>query len=344
MYRALEQATEGGAPQPAESTADARRIASDGQAYTSEHYAEAYGDDAQRCWDDVKGDRSPPPRSPSPELEENRSPLPQTPSSEPVTHNEPSSSSTCPQFPPGDFEVTTRQSTFRKLRQNEEYSNPEKFKFVYWTETNKVMREMCESFFGRETSPERLLPLKRIVPVEKVEAEPELFEASNDMPANYGQRLSLPINDRYPYESFRDKYRRNRRSKKSRSAREALFQRLRQNEDDNKPTKFKLVYWTETNAVMREMCESVFGKDTSPERLLPLKKIVTVETIEAEPELFEASHDMPADYVLRTALPFKARYPHESATEVYRRQRLNNKTDMFRRLYLERCARKPPPQ
>ena len=53
MYRALEQATEGGAPQPAESTADARRIASDGQAYTSEHYAEAYGDDAQRCWDDA---------------------------------------------------------------------------------------------------------------------------------------------------------------------------------------------------------------------------------------------------------------------------------------------------
>ena len=233
MYRALEQATEGGAPQPAESTADARRIASDGQAYTSEHYAEAYGDDAQRCWDDVKGDRSPPPRSPSPELEENRSPLPRTPSSESVTHNEPSSSSTCPQFPPGDFEVTTRQSTFRKLRQNEEYSNPEKFKLVYWTETNKVMREMCESLFGRDTSPERLLPLKRIVPVEKVQAEPELFEAS---------------------------------------------------------------------------------------------------------------HDMPADYVLRTALPFKARYPHESATEVYRRQRLNNKTDMFRRLYLERCARKPPPQ
>jgi hypothetical protein len=35
MHRAFEQATGGGAPQPAESTPDARRIALDGQAYTS---------------------------------------------------------------------------------------------------------------------------------------------------------------------------------------------------------------------------------------------------------------------------------------------------------------------
>jgi len=47
MYRALEQATGGGAPQPAESTADARRIALDGQAYTWAQYVEAYGDDAR---------------------------------------------------------------------------------------------------------------------------------------------------------------------------------------------------------------------------------------------------------------------------------------------------------
>ena len=53
MYRALEEATGGGAPQPAESTAEARRIALDGQAYTWPQYVEAYGDDAQRCWDDA---------------------------------------------------------------------------------------------------------------------------------------------------------------------------------------------------------------------------------------------------------------------------------------------------
>ena len=53
MYRALEQATGGGAPQLAESAADARRIALDGQAYTWPQYVEAYGDDAQRCWDDA---------------------------------------------------------------------------------------------------------------------------------------------------------------------------------------------------------------------------------------------------------------------------------------------------
>ena len=221
MYRALEQATEGGAPQPAESTADARRIASDGQAYTSEHYAEAYGDDAQRCWDDVKGDRSPPPRSPSPELEENRSPLPRTPSSESVTHNEPSSSSTCPQFPPGDFEVTTRQSTFRRLRQNEDDNNPMKFKLVYWTETNAVMRGMCESFFGRETSPERLLPLKRIVPVETIEAEPELLQVPHDMPADYVVGSALPRNERFPNESYREMYSRQRMRNKT-----EMFKRL----------------------------------------------------------------------------------------------------------------------
>ena len=53
MYRALEQATGGSASQPAESTADARRIALDGRAYTEEQFVEAYGDDAQRCWDQI---------------------------------------------------------------------------------------------------------------------------------------------------------------------------------------------------------------------------------------------------------------------------------------------------
>ena len=57
MYRAFGQATGGGAPQPAESTADVRRIASDGQAYTWSQYVGAYGDDAQRCWDEAH-DRS----------------------------------------------------------------------------------------------------------------------------------------------------------------------------------------------------------------------------------------------------------------------------------------------
>ena len=53
MYRASEQATGGGAPQPAEIPADARRTALDGQAHTWPQYVEAYGDDAQRCWDDA---------------------------------------------------------------------------------------------------------------------------------------------------------------------------------------------------------------------------------------------------------------------------------------------------
>jgi hypothetical protein len=48
MYRALEQATGGGAPQPAES-----RIAWDGQAYTWPQFVAAYGITAQRCWDDA---------------------------------------------------------------------------------------------------------------------------------------------------------------------------------------------------------------------------------------------------------------------------------------------------
>ena len=43
MYQALEEATSDGAPQPAENTADARRIALDGQAYTWPQYAEAKG-------------------------------------------------------------------------------------------------------------------------------------------------------------------------------------------------------------------------------------------------------------------------------------------------------------
>ena len=53
MGGALEQATGGGAPQPTDSTADARRIALDEQAYTWTQYVEAYGDDARRCWDDA---------------------------------------------------------------------------------------------------------------------------------------------------------------------------------------------------------------------------------------------------------------------------------------------------
>ena len=61
MSGALEQATGGGAPQPAESAADARRIALDGRTYTWPQFVEAYGDDAQRCWDDAY-DRSIPRR------------------------------------------------------------------------------------------------------------------------------------------------------------------------------------------------------------------------------------------------------------------------------------------
>ena len=73
MHRALEEATEGGASQPAASTGPAggavtrcwpavlldsagravRRIALDGQAYTWPQYVEAYGDDAQRCWNEA---------------------------------------------------------------------------------------------------------------------------------------------------------------------------------------------------------------------------------------------------------------------------------------------------
>ena len=48
MDPALEQATGGGAPQPAENPADARRIALDGQAYTWPCW-----DDAERCWYDA---------------------------------------------------------------------------------------------------------------------------------------------------------------------------------------------------------------------------------------------------------------------------------------------------
>jgi hypothetical protein len=53
MLQAFEQATGGGAPQPAESTASVRRIAADGQAYTWEQFVEQYGTDAQRCWDEA---------------------------------------------------------------------------------------------------------------------------------------------------------------------------------------------------------------------------------------------------------------------------------------------------
>ena len=51
MYRAAARATGGGAPQPAGSTPDARRIALDGQAYTWPQYVEHYGDNARRHWD-----------------------------------------------------------------------------------------------------------------------------------------------------------------------------------------------------------------------------------------------------------------------------------------------------
>ena len=51
MYRAAARATGGGAPQPAGSTPDARRIALDGQAYTWPQYVEHYGDNARRYWD-----------------------------------------------------------------------------------------------------------------------------------------------------------------------------------------------------------------------------------------------------------------------------------------------------
>jgi len=57
MDRASEPATGGGAPQPAESTANVRRIAADGQAYTLSQYVEEYGDDAHRFWDEAH-DRS----------------------------------------------------------------------------------------------------------------------------------------------------------------------------------------------------------------------------------------------------------------------------------------------
>ena len=53
MYRAPDQATRGGAPQPADENADVRRIALDGHAYTWPEYVEVYGEDAQRCWDDA---------------------------------------------------------------------------------------------------------------------------------------------------------------------------------------------------------------------------------------------------------------------------------------------------
>ena len=53
MYPALEQATGGGASQPAESTADVYRIALDGQAYSWSQYVEHYGNDAQRRWDEA---------------------------------------------------------------------------------------------------------------------------------------------------------------------------------------------------------------------------------------------------------------------------------------------------
>ena len=59
MSRALQEATAGGAPQPAESTADARRIAWDGQAYTWPQFVEEYGDDAQRCWDEATAGGAP---------------------------------------------------------------------------------------------------------------------------------------------------------------------------------------------------------------------------------------------------------------------------------------------
>ena len=46
MYRAPDLATEGGAPQPAET-----RIALDGQAYTHQQYVDFYHGNAQRYWE-----------------------------------------------------------------------------------------------------------------------------------------------------------------------------------------------------------------------------------------------------------------------------------------------------
>ena len=55
MSRAVGKASGSGAPQPAQSSADVRRVALDGQAYTWAEYEEAYGEDAQRFWDDAYG-------------------------------------------------------------------------------------------------------------------------------------------------------------------------------------------------------------------------------------------------------------------------------------------------
>ena len=48
MYQAPDQATRGGAPQPA-----GERIALDGHAYTWPQFVQHYGQDARRCWDEA---------------------------------------------------------------------------------------------------------------------------------------------------------------------------------------------------------------------------------------------------------------------------------------------------
>ena len=53
MYGALEQATGGGAPQPAQTTASIRRIAASGQAYTWEAFVELYSPEAKRRWEEA---------------------------------------------------------------------------------------------------------------------------------------------------------------------------------------------------------------------------------------------------------------------------------------------------
>ena len=53
IFRRIAVDGQSGAPQPADENADVRRIALDGHAYTWLEYVEAYGDDAQRCWDDA---------------------------------------------------------------------------------------------------------------------------------------------------------------------------------------------------------------------------------------------------------------------------------------------------
>ena len=55
MSRSVGEASGSSGPQPAQSSTDVRRIASDGRAYTWAEYETEYGEDAQRFWDDAYG-------------------------------------------------------------------------------------------------------------------------------------------------------------------------------------------------------------------------------------------------------------------------------------------------